>query len=138
VQSNAARLGVIAAAAAAAIVLFLVLQGGDDNGGDGGGGTTTSATGKEATAGPVITVRDGEPVGGVETLTFDKGDQVRFEVRLDGPAEEIHVHGYDREIPATKSPVEASFPADLDGVFEIELHGTDGSETQIAELRVNP
>jgi hypothetical protein len=77
-------------------------------------------------------------VGGVKTLTYDKGDEVQLEVRLDEPEEEIHVHGYEIERPAEHSPVRLSFPANLDGVFEIEVHRLDGTEAEIAELRVNP
>jgi hypothetical protein len=135
-QSRAARLGVLAAVIVAAVVLFIVLDSGSD---DGGGGSTTSGTGSTTTAGPVVlNVRDGEPVGGVRTLTYNKGDQVNLEVRLNRPEEEVHVHGYEIEKPADTSPVDLSFPAKLDGIFEIEVHHTDGTEAEIAELRVNP
>jgi hypothetical protein len=127
VQSTAARLGLLAAAVAAAVVLFIVLKGGDD-GDDGGSAGTTQ----------VLTVDDGEPAGGVKTLTYDKGDQVNIEVRLNTPEEEIHVHGYEINQPAEKSPVTLSFPARLDGVFEVEVHRTDGTEGEIAELHVDP
>jgi FtsP/CotA-like multicopper oxidase with cupredoxin domain len=126
-RSTPARLGLLAAALAAAVVLFIVLKGD----GDDGGGETAGAT-------QVLTVDKGEPAGGVKTLTYAKGDQVRIEVRLNTPEEEIHVHGYEIEKPAEKSPVELSFPANLDGVFEIEVHRPDGSEGEIAELHVNP
>jgi hypothetical protein len=103
--------------------------------------TTTTAT-KESTTKvddkptvPTIVVRNGEPVGGVQELEFDAGDQIRFRVSSN-QADEVHVHGYDveEEIPAGGSAA-LSFPADIEGIFEVELHG---SETQIAELRVNP
>jgi hypothetical protein len=136
-QSRAARLGVLAAVIVAAVVLFIVLDNGSDD--DGGGGSTTTASGSTTTAGPVVlNVSDGEPVGGVKTVTYDKGDQVNLEVRLNRPEEEIHVHGYEIEEPADTSPVRLSFPAKLDGIFEIEVHHTDGTEAQIAELHVNP
>jgi hypothetical protein len=135
-QSRAARLGVLAAVIVAAVVLFIVLDSGDDDNGDGGGATTSATT---TTAAPqVLTVNDGEPVGGVKTLTYDKGDEVNLEVRLNRPEEEIHVHGYEIEKPADQSPVRLSFPANLDGIFEIEVHHLDGTEAEIAELRVNP
>lgn len=138
-QSTAARLGVLAAVIVVAVVLFIVLDSGIDDDDSGGGTTTTSSTGGTTTTGPtVIDVRDGEPVGGVKTLTYDKGDQVNLEVRLNRPEEEIHVHGYELEEPAETSPVNLSFPAKLDGIFEIEVHHTDGTEAEIAELRVNP
>jgi hypothetical protein len=143
-QSRAARLGVLGAAIVAAVVLFIVLQNDNGDDGDGDGGTTTGATtttGTVTTTVPtvdVLTVRDGQPVGGVTTLTYDKGDQVRLQVRLNTPEEEVHVHGYEITQPAEQSPVRLSFPAKIDGIFEIELHKLDGSEEQIAELRVNP
>jgi hypothetical protein len=142
-QSRAARLSVLGAAVVAAVVLFVVLQNDNGDGGDGDGSTATGATttGTVTNAPPpvdILTVKDGQPVGGVKTLTYDKGDQVRLEVRLNTPEEEVHVHGYEIEEPAERSPVRLSFPAKLDGIFEIELHKLDGSEEQIAELRVNP
>src|SRR5215217_196366 len=140
-QSNAARIGVLLAALAAALVLFVVLSGGDDDGGDSGGGPATTLSSGETTvtsAPRVITVKNGEPVGGVETLIFDKGDPVRIEVRLDRPEEEVHVHGYEIERSAETNPVRLSFNADIDGVFEIEAHRADGSDAEIAEVRVNP
>lgn len=84
---------------------------------------------------PTIVVRNGEPVGGVQELEYNAGDQIRFRVSSN-QADEVHVHGYDveEEIPAGGSAT-LSFPADIEGIFEVELHG---SETQIAELRVNP
>jgi hypothetical protein len=139
-QSTTARIGLLAALAAVAVVLFIVLSGDDDNGGETTtptAQTTTEAGGEPAGGPPVITVRDGKPVGGVQDLTFSKGDRVEFEVRLDQPAEEVHVHGYDIVEPAAASPVRFSFPADIDGVFEVELHGVSG-EFEIAELTVNP
>jgi hypothetical protein len=95
--------------------------------------TTQPESTKPAT--PTIVVRNGEPVGGVEELEFDAGDEIRFRVSSN-KADEVHVHGYDveEEIPAGGSATLA-FPADIEGIFEVELHG---SETQIAELRVNP
>src|SRR6266508_6760884 len=135
-QSTTARIGLLAALVAVAVVLFIVLNGDDDN--DSETTSTTAQTTTEANgqpAGPpVITVRDGKPVGGVHDLSFNKGDQVQFEVRLDQPAEEVHVHGYDIEEPAATSPVRVSFPADIDGVFEVELHTEGGGEFEIAEL----
>lgn len=84
---------------------------------------------------PTIAIRDGEPAGGVEELEYDAGDRIRFRVRSN-VADEIHVHGYDvtEEVPAGGSAT-LSFPAEIEGIFEVELHG---SGAQIAELRVNP
>ncbi len=103
--------------------------------------TTTATAEKESAkdtkppAVPTIVVRNGEPVGGVEELEYDAGDQIRFRVSSK-QADEVHVHGYDveEEIPAGGSAT-LSFPADIEGIFEVELHE---SEVQIAELRINP
>jgi hypothetical protein len=140
-QSRAARFGVLAVVIAVAVVLFVVLQNDDGDSSDNGGVTVTGAGGATTTENSVQTLSvdaSGNPVGGVKTLTFDKGDQVRLEVTLAKPEEEIHVHGYEQEAPAEKSPVRLSFPANLDGIFEIEVHRLDGTEAEIAELRVNP
>ncbi len=96
------------------------------------------ASDAEADAGgavPTIEIRGDEPVGGVQELEFSAGEEIRFEVSSDR-AEEVHVHGYDiaKDVPAGGS-VEFAFPADIEGIFEVELEGLG---TQIAELRVNP
>jgi hypothetical protein len=143
-QSTTARIGVLAAVVAVAVVLFIVLGGGDDDGETTTAAVTPTSTVETTTnagqpAGPpVITVRDGKPVGGVQDLTFNRGDQVRFAVQLDQPAEEVHVHGYEIEEPAGISPVRVSFPADIDGVFEVEVHSDEFGEFEIAKLTVNP
>jgi hypothetical protein len=51
-------------------------------------------------------------------------------------ADEIHVHGYDlkQDVPAGGS-VRFSFPASIEGVFEIEL---EDHKEQIAQLKVSP
>jgi len=90
---------------------------------------------KHEGGGTTIVVRNGDPVGGVQELEYSAGDQVEFTVRSD-VADEIHVHGYDlmKDVEAGGS-ASFSFPADLEGIFEVEL---EESGTQIAELRVNP
>jgi hypothetical protein len=127
-QSRAVRLGLLGVVIVAAAVLFIVLR--NDNGDE----SSDTAKGVQ-----VLQVdQNGDPVGGVKTLTYNKGDQVQLEVRLAVPEEEIHVHGYEKEAPAEHSPVRLSFPANLDGVFEIEVHRLDKTEAPIAELHVNP
>jgi hypothetical protein len=129
-QSRAARLGVLAAVIIAAVVVFIVLK--NDNGSD----TSNSDAAKGV---QVLNVdASGNPVGGEKTLTYNVGDQVQFRVNLAKPEEAVHVHGYEIEKPADKSPVSFSFPAKLDGVFEIEVHRLDHTEGPIAELHVNP
>src|SRR3954464_2076134 len=126
-QSRGARLGLLVAVIAAAVV-FIVLK---SNNGD-----TSSDTAKGV---QVLSVdASGNPVGGVKTLTYNKGDQVELQVNLATPEEEVHVHGYEIEKPAEPSPVTFSFPAKLDGVFEVEVHRLDKTEGPIAQLHVNP
>jgi len=148
VQSRTARVLIAVAALVAVVVLFVVLAGGDD---DGGSDTTTQAQPATGTTGtttrtqeqptppeePVarIVVESGQPRGGVERLSFDSGERVRFVVRSD-VADEVHVHGYDisKDVPAGGS-VLFGFPASIEGVFEVEL---EGQGVEIAELRVSP
>jgi hypothetical protein len=95
-------------------------------------GEATSGDGGEV---PTIVVRDGEPVGGIQTLEFSAGEEIRFRVSSDA-AEEIHVHGYDiaKDVPAGGT-IEFDFPAELEGIYEAELEDLG---VQIAELRINP
>ena len=110
---------------AVAIVLLIVLKGNDN------GGESDSAAGTV----PTIVVKNGKPVGGIQTLEYKKGDQIHFKVESD-VADEIHVHGYDKhqDVKAGGS-VEFDFPATIEGVFEAEL---EARKEQIIELRVNP
>ena len=156
-QSNGTRIAAVLVTLAAVVVLFFVFKGGDDDG-DSTAATTsarTTATQDEAaavkadksgedakkkssgagSAEPVITIVNGQPEGGVADLEFKKGDEIRFAVDSD-TADEVHVHGYDiMEDVKAGGKVQFDFPADIDGVFEVEL---EGSATQIAELTVNP
>jgi Cu-Zn family superoxide dismutase len=117
--------------------------------GEGGGGTGSGAPsaplklacatlegGGEAGAGAAtVVVRNGEPVDGVQELEFSAGERIRFNVKSD-VADEIHVHGYDlAQDVAAGGEVSFDFPADIEGIFEVEL---EGRKEQIAELRVNP
>jgi hypothetical protein len=123
-------------------------EGGDDRGGghDDQGGHGHEAADEiacaeleggstAATAGQTIVVENGKPVGGVQELEYSAGDQIAFAVESD-VADEVHVHGYDlsEDVPAGGS-VEFSFPAEIEGIFEVEL---ESRGEQIAEVQVNP
>ena len=99
------------------------------------GGSTETAAEDASGSVPTIEVKNDEPVGGIQELEFDSGEDIRFRVSSDA-AEEIHVHGYDiaKEVAAGGS-VEFDFPGEIEGIFEVELEELG---TQIAELRVNP
>ena len=89
----------------------------------------------DAGAVPTIVIRNGEPVGGVEELEYSAGDEIQFRVSSD-VADEVHVHGYDvMKDVAAGGTVSFSIPAEIEGIFEVEL---EGRKEQIAELRVNP
>jgi hypothetical protein len=142
VRSPAARIAIGLATLAAVVILFIVFTGGDDDNDNKGSTTTTQAAQSTTTtqtqtvaATQQITIRGGKPVGGVKKLDYKKGDQVKF-IATSDVADEIHVHGYDlmKDIPAGSS-VRFSFPASIEGVFEIEL---EGRKQQIAQLKVSP
>lgn len=101
-------------------------------GANAGDGEATAEVGGEV---PTIVVRDGEPVGGIQTLEFDAGEEIRFRISSDA-AEEIHVHGYEisKDVPAGGT-IELDFPAELEGIYEAELEELG---VQIVELRINP
>ncbi len=149
-QSNRARVAVVVLALAILVALFFIFRD-DDSSPDETAATTTGTSATttatpaekpkqpkpkpEPAAVPEIVVVGGEPKGGVAELEFERGERIEFVVRSD-VAEEIHVHGYDvtAEIPAG-GKAKVSFPAELEGIFEVELHG---SGALIAELTVEP
>ena len=154
-QSNGSRIAALLVTLAVIVGLFFAFKGGNDDDsttattattdtaatttdGSGSGSGSAGEKKKEKPADssvPVIEVVGGQPQGGIAGLDFNQGDEIRFDVNSDA-ADEVHVHGYDieEEVPAGGT-AKFDFPADLEGVFEVELHS---SETQIAELTVNP
>ncbi len=141
--SQRTRVLVAIAAVAAAVVLFIVLSGDDDSTtavsttettqapADGQGGSNEP----EEPEVPTIEVEDGQPVGGIQELTFTVGDEIRFDVKSDTAAE-VHFHGYNvGEDVEAGGEVSFDVPADIEGVFEVELEET---ATQIAEVTVEP
>jgi hypothetical protein len=145
VRTPAARAALAAAALAVVVALFVVLSGGDDGGTEpaasqprtveGETGSRSRQPRQQAPAIERIVIRGGRPVGGVKRLQYESGERVRFSVRSD-VADEIHVHGFDiaKDVPAGGN-VRFGFPADIEGVFEIEL---EHRKVEIARLRVKP
>ena len=143
-QSRAISAVVVVALVVAAVVLFVFLSDDDGDTDQAASGTTTTATTttqeKKEKPKPkpqvtTIVVEGGEPVGGVQELTYTAGDEVRFDVESD-VAEEVHVHGYDLIEEVSPGKVASfEFPADIEGGFEAEL---EGAHVQIAELTVQP
>jgi heme/copper-type cytochrome/quinol oxidase subunit 2 len=146
-MTTRARIAWIAAAVAVVIVAIIVLSSNDDkketssNSTSTPGATTPATTGSGKPAKPApppvtqIVVKGGQPAGGIKTITVDKGDQIRFAVSSD-VSDEVHVHGYDfmKDVEAG-GKVSFSFPAKIDGEFEVEL---ESRAVQIAKLVVNP
>jgi plastocyanin len=82
-----------------------------------------------------IVVKNEQPVGGLAQIRVKKGDPVKFTVESDS-AQEIHIHGYNfHKDVAAGGTVSFSFPAKIDGSFEIEL---EDPGVQIANLQVTP
>ncbi len=156
-MSKTARWSLVALALIVAAVAFVIAQpGGDDADEQGSSGDTAAETtpaddGPTATApsapkpppdanpATVITLTD-YAVTEVENVEVAKGDQVRLVFRSNVP-DSIHIHGYDLEQEAgPNKPARFSFPADIEGVFEIESHEAEhqGKDALIARLVVEP
>ncbi len=153
-MGSAGKIAIGVLGVAVAIVLFLLLS---DEAGDEDSTTTPAVTTTESPADepqgsrepkpeepkpeepkpevPIIEVENGQPVGGVQKLSFEKGDDIRFVVTSD-VAEEVHLHGYDvsQDVEAG-GKVGFDVPATIEGVFEVEL---EHSVVPIAEITVNP
>jgi FtsP/CotA-like multicopper oxidase with cupredoxin domain len=135
----------IAAVIAIVAVIVLVASGGSDEEEAGPTRAQSTATGTAEpaatateTAAPTATPKPLPPLVTTDAITklrFKQGDTVRFRVRAD-IADEVHVHGYDlmKDIKPGQT-VTFSFPADITGIFEIEL---ENAGRQIAQLRVDP
>jgi heme/copper-type cytochrome/quinol oxidase subunit 2 len=151
-MNSGTRLGILAAIIAAAVVVLIVVNGGSNNDSSttkttvrttttpsttstGTGGATASTT----TPLPkltTITVKNARPVGGIKKIKVNKGDQIRFAVKSPDTTDEVHVHGYDRKADLKAGGgVVFSFPATIDGNFEVEL---ENRAEQIAQLTVEP
>ncbi|HEX8649080.1 MAG TPA: hypothetical protein VF715_19465 [Thermoleophilaceae bacterium] len=147
-MSGVQRTVLVALAAVIAVMAFLVLRPDDED-----EPRTTQTTTQPAETAPqptsperpapearprepevkTVRVRDGRPVGGVQTIEAERGETVRFRVSTETP-QEVHLHGYDlTETSTATKPAEFRFKADETGIYELEIHGT---HTQIAELRV--
>ena len=108
-----------------AVLLYVVLESTDDE------ETASSA----ALGVPVVVVERGEPKGGVQELSYNAGEPIRFRVKSD-VADEVHFHGYDvHKDVAAGGTVSFEVPATILGIFEVEL---EHAREQIAEVTVEP
>jgi heme/copper-type cytochrome/quinol oxidase subunit 2 len=140
--SRSTRILLAAGTAVVLVVAFIVLRPSDDKPAKTQtttartpSGTTTTAPAPQP-AFAQIRIRGAKPVGGVQKITLTKGDRARIEVSSPDTSDEIHLHGYDlkRDLKAGGS-VRFSFPANADGIYEIEL---ENAGVQIGKLVVEP
>jgi hypothetical protein len=131
-------LGIAAVIAVAAVVIALVASGGDDKKKDSSTETSPTAT---ATTPPKpqpeqISIKGGQPDGGVKKIEVNKNDPLEIVVSSDQKLP-IHFHGYDIEKPTApgKPAVFNLKKAKIDGVFEMEIEST---KTKIASITVKP
>jgi hypothetical protein len=111
-----------------AVALLIVLS---------SGGSDDSSSSTDAGKVPTIVIdKEGHPMGGIADLTYRKGDQIHFKVKVPFE-EEVHLHGYDipKEVPKGGGTVTYDLPATIEGVFEAEL---EDRKEQIIELTVEP
>jgi hypothetical protein len=110
-----------------AIVLLVVLSSNNS------GNSANTDGGKLQT---IVVSKGGHPVGGIRPLTYNKGEQILFKVKVPF-AEEVHLHGYDvmKDVGPGGGTVTYDLPASIEGVFEAEL---EGRKEQIIEMTVNP
>ena len=132
-QTSAKRAALAIVAAAA---LVAVAAGCGTNSQPAGAGTTptsVAATPAANDAAAVFVVQHGKVVSGPHAINAKLGSTVVIEVTTD-IADEIHVHGYDKEVE-TKAGVagRVSFVANIPGIFDVELHK---SNVLLAELTV--
>ncbi len=152
-RSNTARLAAGLAVIALAVIGFVVLRGGDeessgentpptaegqvDQGDGGNGGAPTDVEPPPEPTVPVIRIQGGALAGEIEQIEATTGETVRFRVVAD-EAWDLHVHGYEVERTVQPgTPLVVSFPAEIEGAFEAEVHGVAG-EFPIAEINVSP
>jgi hypothetical protein len=143
-QNRSLGLALAAVAVAVAAVLFVVLREDDEANDQTTKGTTVqqTTTSTEKTEKPEkpaepdvpsIVVEGGQPVGGVQELSFAQGEEIRFVVESD-TEDDVHLHGYDLDEPVgPRQPAIFELRASIPGVFELELHH---AVTQIAEITV--
>lgn len=133
-MSRSTRFGLVGLAVVVLVAAFVIARSGSSND---SGSASSSQTTSTSTAQRVsrVDVVGGKPKGGVQQITYRKGETIRLQVHSD-TADEIHIHGYDlHEDVAKGGTVTFTFPASIEGVFVIEL---EQHKQQIASLKVTP
>lgn len=98
-------------------------------------GTATASPSEGAPVTEIDVTVHGGTVDAPERPSARQGDEVLIVVRGD-VSDEVHVHGYDlmKDVQPGQTAT-FSFPADITGIFEIEL---ESRGEQIGQLRVDP
>jgi len=129
-MSNTRRFGLVAIAVIAAAAAFVLVRPSGGPPAPGGGQRSARAAAPQYT-----TIKLGTSGGSPKQIQATKGQTLHLAFTADAPAE-VHIHGYEREFAVKKGQTaRVSFPANLDGVFDIENHSTDAV---LAQLRVAP
>jgi ABC-type glycerol-3-phosphate transport system substrate-binding protein len=83
---------------------------------------TTDPSGEQADVTINVTVANGK-VNPSGTSIKVKAGQTVLVTAVSDAADEVHIHGYDKELPLTPGkPASVKFTADMKGTFEIETH----------------
>ena len=109
-MSGRQRVVLLALAVVVAVGAFVIARSGGSN--DDNEKTSGQAT---------LEVKDAKPVGGIQNLTWKKGETIDLTVHSD-TADEVHFHGYDVHKDVAKGgTVRFQFPATITGKFIVEL-----------------
>ena len=83
---------------------------------------TADPSGEQADVTINVTVANGKVNPSGATIKVKAGQTVLITAVSDA-ADEVHVHGYDKELPLTPGkPASVKFTANMKGTFEIETH----------------
>lgn len=121
------RVVALLAAVAISVGAYLALRGGEEE-------PTASSQRVHA-----FEIRGAAVMGGEGEVRVEAGDPLRITVAADA-SHQVHLHGYDRYASASPgAPALFALRADLEGVFELEVHETAGApRIPIARVRVEP
>ncbi|MEV5965794.1 cupredoxin domain-containing protein [Kribbella sp. NPDC051952] len=86
---------------------------------------TADPSGEQADVTINVTVANGKVNPSGATIKAKAGQTVLVTAVSDA-ADEVHIHGYDKELPLTPGkPASVKFTANMKGTFEIETHESD-------------
>ncbi|MFE6616628.1 hypothetical protein [Amycolatopsis sp. NPDC057786] len=78
-----------------------------------------------------FSITEGKRTAGPEEIAVRTGENVALEVTSDQP-DELHVHGYDKATKLSPGvPGTVAFTANIDGIFEVELHKSGAAVTKL-------